>query len=127
MKIIRQHFLTRFLCGLVAAIVLNLSVDAPDLHDNSVPEDLTYNDIESVIEWVVEDVCHIENAFPEHEDDDQNSPFKLDKKIEFFYESQFAATIPFPIEPLFKSLCNFGDPHFHAQTAHDELIQPPEA
>lgn len=127
MKLIREHFLSRFFCGLVAAIILNISVDAPDLYDNSVPEDLTYNDIESVIEWVAEDVCNIENAFPEHDDDDQNSPLKLDKKFEFFYQIQLAAATPFPVEPFFKPARNFGDPNFHPQTAHDELIQPPEA
>jgi len=127
MQQLRQNIFVRFLCGLVAAIILNLSVDAPDLHDNSVPEDLTYNDIESVIEWTVEDVCGIENAFPEHDDDDQNSPLKLDKKFDFFYEHKLAAAAPFPVEPFFESLRNVGDPNFHPQTAYDELIQPPEA
>lgn len=127
MKIIRQHFLARFLCGLVAAIILNLSVDAPDLHDNSVPEDLTYNDIESVVEWVAEEVCDIEDALPEHDDTDQNNPLKLNKKFEFFYEIQLAVATPSLAKPFLESLRNFSDPNFHPQTAHDELIQPPEA
>lgn len=127
MQRIRQHILTRFLCGLVAAVVLNLSVDAPDLYDNVVPEDLSYNDIESVVEWVAEEVCAIENAIPEHDDNDQNSPLKLDKKFEFFYETQLAVAIPFAVEPFFEPQRNFTDPNFHPQTAHDELVQPPEA
>ena len=127
MQRIRQPFLSRFFCGLVAAIILNLSVDAPDLYDNSVPENLTYNDVESVIEWMLEDVCQIENAIAEHDDDDQNSPLKLDKQIQFFYETYTATAVSFTSEPSFESQRNFGDPTFHPQSATDELIQPPEA
>jgi hypothetical protein len=124
---LRQNILVRFLCVLVAAILFNVSVDAPDLHGNSVPEDLSYNDIESVVEWVAEEVCDIEDAIPEHDDTDQNSPFKLGKKFEFFYHIQLAGATPSSVGLFFESLRNFSNPNFHSQTAHDELIQPPEA
>lgn len=127
MQRIRQHILSRFLCGLVAAIILNLSVDTPDLYDNSIPEDLTYNDTESVVEWVLEDVLQFENAIAEHDDDDQNSPLKLQKQIELFYEACHTAAIPFFVEPFIETQRNFGNPSFYSQTSPDKLIQPPEA
>lgn len=127
MQQIRRHLLTRFLCGLVAVVILNLSVDAPDLYDNAVPEDLSYNDVESVIEWALEDVLNIENAIPEHDDDDQNNPLKVEKHFELFNEPLHAALVHLLVESPFKPLRNFVDPAFHPQSISDELVEPPDA
>lgn len=127
MRYIRHHFLVRFLCGLVAAIILNFAVDAPDLYDNHIPEDLSYNDIESVVEWVLESVLQIEDAVVEHDDNDQNSPLKIDKHLDLFYDYSCSAVFPIFIEHFSKPARNFGDPNFSGQSACDELLQPPEA
>lgn len=127
MQRIRQHFLTRILCGLVAAIILNICVDAPDLYDDSVPEDLSYNDIESVAEWVVEDFLHIENAFPEHDDNDSPSPLKNEKTNLFYFEQQESAFMMYPIFDTFEVTHNFGYVNFYNHSAINELIQPPDA
>lgn len=127
MQAVRQHILTRLLCGIVAAIILNLSVDAPDFQPELMPEDLSYNDIESVVEWVLEDVMQIPNAIPEHDDNDNSNPQKFNKHIDFFYELRLAVPTPVFATSFVESGRNFGDPDFHAQSVSNKLIQPPEA
>lgn len=127
MRKLREHILTRLLCGLVAAIILNFSVDAPDMYDNHIPENLAYNDIESVVEWVLEDVCQIAGAIAEQEDNDHGSPLKFEKHIDFFYPYFQSFWAPLVSGTPCVSVRNFGDPKFTSQNACDELIQPPEA
>jgi len=54
----------------MAVFLLNLSVDAPDPSPAYLPEDLSHNDQESIVEFVVEHVLGFENAFIEYDDDD---------------------------------------------------------
>lgn len=46
---------------------INISIDAPDVAQ---VENLNYNEQESIVEFVLEKVLHIENAVPEYDDDD---------------------------------------------------------
>jgi hypothetical protein len=66
--------------------VLNCSVDAPDAMPESVAEDLSYNDIESVIELVVEQVLGYENAIAEYDDNDtdSNGGLEIKKSLSYF-------------------------------------------
>ena len=125
MRCVRQNIFSRFLIRLLTVIILNVSVDPPDLYDHTVPEDLSYNDIESIVEWVLEDVCQFENAIAEHED--QTIPFKFDKQIQLFFGPQFATVLP--MRPGLPAGVRqyFGDTFLYSQNALDELIQPPEA
>ncbi len=50
--------------------LLNISVDSPDIHPEYIPEDLTINDLESVIEIVFEQVLGFEDTFKEYDDHD---------------------------------------------------------
>lgn len=125
MKKIRQHWLSRFLCGMVALIILNISVDAPDWQPNHVPEDLSYNDIESIVEWALEDVLQINNAIPEHDDADDHSPHKVEKLIELFFLPPTALICVLEWEvPM--TAHNFYHTILLPQSATDELLQPPE-
>jgi len=54
----------------MALHIINCCVDTPDLQPDGEPEDLSINDPESVIEIVLENVFHIENAIPEHDEPD---------------------------------------------------------
>jgi len=45
-------------------------VDAPDANPDHIPEDLTYNDPESIVEIVVEGILGFENAIAEYDDPD---------------------------------------------------------
>lgn len=70
----------------MAIYVLNLSVDSPDAQVNHLPEDLSINDMESVVEIILEGWLEIEDAIPEHDESDANDgtmPFK--KSFDIFY------------------------------------------
>jgi hypothetical protein len=73
MKLFRHHIIYRLLSVVMALHILNLSVDAVDALPSSIPEDLSFNEIESVVEFVLEDVFHIKNALPEHDEQDDTA------------------------------------------------------
>lgn len=50
--------------------LLNISVDAADAKPQHIPEDLAFNDQESIVELVVEMVLGFEDAFQEYDDHD---------------------------------------------------------
>lgn len=85
-KPIRHSLLTRYLWGFMSLYLLNCFVDSPDAQPHHFPEDLTYNDLESIIEIVVEKVLGFENAIPEYDDNDTNQDFagKSTFLIDFF-------------------------------------------
>lgn len=62
--------LTRFLCLLLALHFFNLSIDPPDPQPDNVPEDLSINEVESILELIVETWFGWEDAFEEHDDND---------------------------------------------------------
>ncbi|MFV8443109.1 hypothetical protein [Flavobacterium sp. LB2P44] len=74
-KLTQNSLLIRFFWGFMSLYLLNCFVDSPDLQPNYFPEDLTYNDPESIIEIVVEKVLGFENAIAEYDDNDSNQNF----------------------------------------------------
>ena len=50
--------------------LLNISVDSADPNPQNIPEDLSFNDQESIIELVVEKVLVFENAIEEYDEHD---------------------------------------------------------
>lgn len=50
--------------------LFNISVDAPDTDPEHIPEDLSFNDQESIVEIVVEKVLGFEDAIKEYDDHD---------------------------------------------------------
>lgn len=50
--------------------LLNISVDSADPNPEHIPEDLCFNDQESIVEIVVEKVLGFEDAFKEYDDHD---------------------------------------------------------
>lgn len=71
---IRVHLLTRVWCVVMAVHFFNLCADTPDLRPSNVPENLAYNDIESVVEMFLEQGLCLENAVPEYDDADEEQP-----------------------------------------------------
>ena len=63
---------------MIAFYLLNGSVDAPDFFPDYLPEDLTYNEQESIIEIVLEKILGFQDAIPEYDDNDseKNSTIK---------------------------------------------------
>lgn len=84
---IRNSVFTKFLWGFMGLFLLNISVDAPDPNPDYIPENLSFNDQESIIEIVFEKVLGFENAFKEYDDNDsEDHNSKTNLKIEFIAE-----------------------------------------
>lgn len=64
----RNSALTRLLWGFMGLYLLNLSVDPVDYNPEHIPEDLSLNDQESIIELVFEQLLGYENAIKEYDD-----------------------------------------------------------
>lgn len=62
----------------MAIYLLNISVDTTDAYPENIPEDLSINDQESVIEIVLEQILGFENAIEEYDDCDSQN--QTDKK-----------------------------------------------
>jgi hypothetical protein len=75
--------ISRILILLLVVHVLNLSIDAPDPLPDYIPEDMSVNDIETIAEYVLEKYLDIDNALPEHDEDDNAGDGKL-KKVDFY-------------------------------------------
>jgi len=93
---LRQHIVVRTLCLLMAIHIFNCSIDAPDLTPVGVPEDLSYNEIETITEFVAEKILGLENFFEERDDDDSEDKSLL--KGKFAFDSFFPPgkqTLPF--------------------------------
>lgn len=110
-----KFFIYRFLCLLLALHVINLSVDVRDtvlLTGRTVAyhEDLSINKIESIGELLLEECFGLENAFPEHDDpDDESELTELEQDYDFNQLFAFSplspavqylltATVPFRTE-----------------------------
>lgn len=67
---IQNSILTKILWGLMGLFMLNISVDIADSKPEYIPEDLSINDQESIVEIFVEKVLGYEDAFKEYDDND---------------------------------------------------------
>ncbi|OJJ15465.1 hypothetical protein BKI52_39305 [marine bacterium AO1-C] len=86
MKKLRNSSLTTFFWRLMVLYMLNVCIDAPDALLHHMPEDLSYNDQESIAEVILEKVLGYENAIPEYDDreTDQNLVFKTSLTLDNF-------------------------------------------
>ena len=73
---IRSCTLTRFFCGVLGLYFLNLSVDNAYPSPEQIPEFISFNDQESIIEILVEQVIGFEDYFIEleHPESETKSP-----------------------------------------------------
>jgi len=60
----------------MAIYLLNVRIDTADPQPENIPEDLSFNDQESVIEFVIEKILGFEDAIREYDDHDNQSPIK---------------------------------------------------
>lgn len=70
--------LSKVICFLFAVHIFNLSVDPRDIKPAFIPEDLTINDIESLVEFFAEEVFDLKNAFAEHDEADDHTGNTVD-------------------------------------------------
>ena len=67
---IRNSVFTKIFWGLMGLYLLNISVDTADPNPEHIPENLSINDQESIVEIVVEKILGYENAIEEYDDHD---------------------------------------------------------
>jgi hypothetical protein len=92
-RLIRNSHFVSFLWFLLAIQILNVSVDSPDSHSDVIAENLSTNDLESVIEMLLEKVFDFENAILEHDESDneiESSQFKITFNLFFACLSFFS-------------------------------------
>ncbi|HET6245273.1 MAG: hypothetical protein H0V01_02030 [Bacteroidetes bacterium] len=85
---IRNSILIKVIWGLLGLHFLNISVDSADPYPDCIPENLTINDQESIIEIVIEKILGFENAIKEYDDNDrEDHTNKGNVKIELLFLS----------------------------------------
>jgi hypothetical protein len=95
MNTLRQNKIFNLLWIVMALHILNFSIDAPDVIDRNIAEDLSYNEIESFTELITENILSIENAFSETDEkgDEETEFFKKYSEITFYFISSKDKTI----------------------------------
>jgi hypothetical protein len=122
MKLIRKNFALKFLWMLLALHILNCSIDAPDAKPNYIPEDLSYNEVESITEYVLEHLFDLNNIVNEQEDTDENDSFSAKKTIDLSHYQQGLNYIL----SYFFSKFNFAlYSEVYSEIYHPELVPPP--
>lgn len=89
MNTLRQNKIFNLLWIVMALHILNFSIDAPDVIDRNIAEDLSYNEIESFTELITENILGIENALSETDEkgDEETEFFKKYSEITFYFIS----------------------------------------
>jgi len=95
MNTLRQNKIFNLLWIVMALHILNFSIDAPDVIDRNIAEDLSYNEIESFTELITENILGIENAFSESDEkgDEETEFFKKHSEITFYFISSKDKTV----------------------------------
>jgi hypothetical protein len=127
---IRENIFVRYFWFLMAVHILNCTIDAPDTQPDNIPEDLSYNDIETLVEWVLEDVLEIENAISEHDEPDNNDGFSMEMKKTVWFHQVFeleTATAPMPKGGASDREYLYFSAHFYPQHCCEVITPPPQA
>lgn len=128
MQSIRQNILLKYLWIGLALFIFNFSIDTPDVFGDEVAEDLSYNDIESITELILEDVLGIYNACPEHDENDLEDEGGFCKKFDFKFNQNTPITVDMRVD-----IINEERTFIVYRTSHQlspflkGLIKPPQA
>jgi len=93
MKIIRSHIISKLLCLVMALHVFNCSVDMPDAQPDYIAENLSINDMESVVEILLEEVLNIKDAIAEHDEPDQDLPLEVKLSKSFYFQNLYTCEV----------------------------------
>ncbi len=125
MEFWRNFHFVRFWTILLSINILNCSIDSPDHLPLNISEDLTYNDMESILEIVMEKVLDCDNFFVEYDENDESESeqFPFLEDIDFYtpfdlYPFQFADVNTSPIK-------HAGYKETYSSQFHPELVPPP--
>lgn len=125
MNLFRNHIFFRIICFAFALQIFNISMDSRDFQAGFIPEDLTVNDNESVLEFILEDIMDIDNAIAEHDESDgQEGSNQINKTELFFKQVAIESNVNQPII----SEHNFSEEpdSFYSSQYINILLQPPE-
>lgn len=125
MKSFRKYFVFRVFWLVMALHIFNCSVDAPDAQPESFPENLTYNDMESVVEIVLEQVFDIKNAITETDDNDNENTSSVTAKgpVEWYTPPQsFVLAYPKYFVAIDRTF-SYEEKYF--KLFHPEIVIPP--
>ncbi|MEP2024019.1 MAG: hypothetical protein ABJH98_05000 [Reichenbachiella sp.] len=111
----------------MALYVLNFSVDTADFQTDFQPEDLTINDMESVIEIVLEQWMEIEDAIPEYDEPDTDESTMTFKKSFDFICIEFDKDSRYISEFLLKSKFSDYTKKLRQQFCPEFIPPPPKA
>jgi hypothetical protein len=126
MKFFRNNIISRIFCFLMAIHIFNLSVDTKDAAPDSIAEDLSFNDQETIVELLLEKVIGIDNAISEQDEPDEEDGGALDfKKVNLI--SHHSNKLFF--EPQISNIKNITvyTTSFHQSPTFDVFSPPPEA
>jgi len=124
-KRIRNTAFIKILWGFMSIYWLNISVDAPEA-ENFIQESF-FNEQESIVEIVFEQVLGYEEAIDEHdenkcEDQNQKKNSKLDIDIQYFNNSIFESSF----SPKLTNNCNYFSEKLSGGF-HQLFTPPPQA
>jgi hypothetical protein len=126
LKFIRTSIISRAICFLLAFHIFNLSVDTKDVEPDYVPEDLSINDQETIVELILEKIIGIDDAIQEQDEPDQEDGGVLDfKKINLI--SYLNPKIIIPVYNNFNSKKVFERTSFHESPTFETLFPPPQS
>lgn len=100
-------------------------MDTPDPQPDNVPEDLSYNDMESIVEIVLEQVLDINNAIAETDDTDTDGDkgLNLKKGLNFSYHQSALKTLFYNSSIVICKHALYKEKY--SEQFHPELIPPP--
>lgn len=104
--------------------LLNISVDTADPNPDHIPEDLSINDQESIVEIIVEQVLGYEDAFKEYDDHDtEDHNKKTNLKIDLTHH--YLSELEIGSQPTDLARQNFPDYSNLATNGFQKLDIPP--
>ena len=125
MEFWRNFHFVRFWTILLSVNILNCSIDSPDRLPFNISEDLSYNDMESILEIVMEKVLDCDNCFVEYDENDESESeqFSFLEDIDFYsafdlHPIQFTDVDTLPIK-------HAGYKETYSSQFHPELVPPP--
>lgn len=129
MQLFRSLFLRKLLSFTLVLVVLNLSIDPPDLlknldQDEALEEDISINEMESISELVLEQVLDLDGAIPETDEEETENYLK---KVEVFVAMMTFAPIHQTIWFLPKEDRFSFTLHFFTQFKQGIVSPPPKA
>jgi len=123
MLTLRNSVFLRYFWILLGLQILNMSVDPPDGHSDAVAENLSFNEMESIVEIVLENVLDIKGAISEQDESDDTSTelFKL-PIILYLNNSSFCNNIKY-FDSSNKAYASFLVKFYFGNI--DEVVSPP--